>query len=168
MSKSFFKLILALTFLFIFLQPLYASSIKILTLKDGSIIKGKVLQLSNGIYTIATSQFGNVEIPEDNILSIAVPNTNTQKKNSSSQQTQLKNQVQQLQGNILSNPQLIQDIQNMAQDKEIMKILSDQNLINDVMSYDQNKMEKNAKLKELMKNPKIQKMMNRIEQQIGQ
>lgn len=168
MSKSFFKLILAITFSLSFIQPLYASSTKVLTLKDGSVIKGKVLQLSNGTYTIATSQFGNVEIPEDNILSIAVPNTNTKKNNSSSKQAQLKSQVQQLQGSILSNPQLMQNIQNMAQDKDVMRILSDQNVVNDVMSYDQDKLENNAKLQELMKNPKVQQIMNQIGQQIGQ
>ncbi len=167
MSKYLKKFTLAIALSLIFIQPLLAESIKTIKLKDGSILKGQVIQLTNGTYTIKTSQFGEVKIPESNIFSIVSPQAASQQTDLSSSKTQLKNQVQQLQGSLLSDPALMKEIQGMVQNKEIMKILSDQNVVNDVMSYDQNRIENNDKIKSLMNNPDMQRLMNKIGQQMG-
>jgi len=147
----------------------YAQASKIITLIDGSVLKGKVIQLQDNIYTIETTTLGQVDIPESNILSIASPeaaNTQDQQsnENQNTQKAQLQKQAQQMQGNILSNPELMTDIQNIINDEEIQATLSDPKLLNDILSYDQEKIQQNENVQNLMQNPKMLNLMNKIHQ----
>ncbi len=58
--------------------PLYAQAAKVLTLKDGSVIKGEVLRLEDHVYTVETPNLGKVQIPEADILTIAAEQSPTQ------------------------------------------------------------------------------------------
>lgn len=146
----------------------FAQTAKIITLKDGSVLKGKVIQLDNGIYTIETSNLGSINIPEVNILSIASPEATKvqQSESNASEKAQLKNQVQKIQGSILSDPGLMMDIQNIIKDEEVQVLLSNPKLLDDVMSYDQEKIRQNDDVQSLMQNPKIQNLMNKIQQKM--
>ena len=109
----------------------HAQTLKIITLKDGSVLKGKVVQLKDNMYTLETSSLGRINIPESNILSIASPEALSAQdqqsdENRNAQKAQLQNQVQQMQGNILSDPELITDLQNIINDEEIHQKMPDQ------------------------------------------
>jgi len=72
MKKYYSILILTIALLSISTVS-YAETMKIIKLKDGSVLKGKVLQLSDGVYTLETSNLGEVDIEESDILSIISP-----------------------------------------------------------------------------------------------
>ena len=148
-----------------------AQTAKVITLKDGSIIKGKVVRLVNGIYTLETSNLGQINVPESTILSIVLPrvmNSQNQQAIGSTalQKEQLKNQVQQMQGSILSDPELMGDLQDMVKDKEIQAMLSDPKLLSAILSYDPEKLQNNQNVQRLMQNPKIQNLMNKVYQKM--
>jgi hypothetical protein len=141
----------------------FAQTTKVITLKDGSSLKGKVLQLSNGTYTVETSNLGRLNIPESDVLSITpLENDGT----SNQQKTQMKNQVQAIQGSILSDPALMMELQDIVSDEEVQAMLSDPQLLNDVLSYDQQKIQENDNVQDLMQNEKIQNLMKKIYQKM--
>ena len=148
----------------------HAQSSKTITLKDGSIVKGDVVRFQNNIYTIMTAGLGQIDIPDSQIVSIAAPGanpTNSSQPFSSSGNPELKGQVQQMQNSVLSDPKMVGEIQKLMEDKEIMAILSDKNFVNDMMSYDPNRIQANQKTKTLMQNPQIQNLINQINQKMS-
>lgn len=170
MKKYFFIFTLA-SVLLGFTAASFAQTTKTITLKDGSVLKGRVIQLKDDIYTLETSTLGRINIPESKILSIASPQSlgpqhqppNTGK---SLQKAELKNQVQQLQGSILTDPGLMAELQNMLNDENIKAMLSDPKLMSDVLSYDQEKIQQNSNVQRLMQNPKMRDLMNKVHQRI--
>ena len=144
----------------------YAQESKVITLKDGSILKGKVLELTDGIYTLETENLGNITILEANILSIAAPSA-ARPASEENNSTELKKQVEQMQGTIMADEELMMGIQGLTEDEEIKAILSDPNLITDVMSFDQDKIEQNTNIQNLMNNPKMQQLMNQVQQKVA-
>jgi len=96
-------------------------------------------------------------------------NSQTQLSNdgSSVQNAELKSQVQQVQAKILSDPSLMEDIQHILENEEIKTILSDPKLLNDVMSLDQNKIQQNDNVQNLMNNPQMQELINKIQQKMS-
>jgi len=58
------------------------------------------------------------------------------------------------------------ELQNIINDEEIQAMLSDPQLLNDVLSYDPEKIQQNDNAQGLMQNEKIQKLMDKIRQKI--
>ena len=165
MKKYLLTLILTITLVNI--ASAASENLKIITLKSGSTLKGKVLELTDGIYTVETSDLGRMQIPEANIISILSPQTagsqnSTSGGSNNSQKAQIKNQVNQVQGQILSDPGLMMDLQNIFADKEVQNMLSDPKLLDDVLSYDPEKMQQNESVQDLMQNEKMQNLMEKI------
>lgn len=170
MKKYYSILILSLVF-FNVSTVAFPESIKIIKLKDGSTLKGEVLQLSNGVYTLQTSNLGEVKINESDILSITSPellNSLPEKSTlaGDADKAELQKQVQQLQGTILSDKGIMTEIQNILEDENIKALLSDPKLLEDVTSFDQQKIEQNINIQSLMNNPKMKELMKKIQQKI--
>jgi len=146
----------------------YAQPIKVIKLKDGSILQGKVLELKENVYTLETSNLGTVNIPESDVLSISSPELLNPSLDpaSDAKKVELKQKVDQLQGTILADPGLMEEIQNLVNNEEIKAMLSDPKLLNDAMSFDPDKIQQNKNVQDLMKNPQIQNLMNKIQQKI--
>jgi hypothetical protein len=58
------------------------------------------------------------------------------------------------------------EVENLTNDEEIKALLSDPKLLEDALSFDQDKLQQNKTVQDLMKNPKMQDLMNKIQQQI--
>jgi len=154
---------------------LWADSTKIITLKDGSQLAGEITSVQNEVYSVQTKNLGLLQINGANIASITTPSLDTdlpapvfpiQPESSSSDAGQFKNQVQQLQGQFLTNPSFIADIQSITQDKEIMQLLSDPELLGIVSSYNPEKIKNDPKIQQLLQNPKIKKLIEKMQQQV--
>jgi len=147
-----------------------AQTTKIITLKDGSVLKGTVVHMKDGTYTLETSNLGRIDIPESNVLSITSPKTSSAQQQltagKDSSKAQLQDQVQQIQGNIITDPELMTDLQNMLNDESIKSMLSDPKLMDDVLSYDPERIQQNNNVQRLMQNPKMQNLMNKVHQKI--
>ena len=169
--KKYITIIFLFSGLLILTASLNADPLKTITLKDGSTIKGEIVKFENNIYTVETPHLGEVKINDTEIKNINAGEVNpvqpfggqnsgfpTQANNS----PQLMNQVQQMQGSILTDPELMAEIQELMKDPSIMSIISDEKVVDDAKSFDVNRIGSNDKMKELMNNPKFHALMNKI------
>ena len=146
-----------------------AETMKIIKLKDGSVLNGNVLQLNDGVYTFETSNLGEVDIEESDILSITSSELSGSSSGSSTttsdaQKRELQKQVQQMKGTILADEEVLKEIQIMSEDENIRALLSDPQLLKDVTSFDQQKIKQNKSVQDLMNNPKMQELMDKIQE----
>jgi hypothetical protein len=144
---------------------------KTIVLKGGSTLRGEVIQLKDGIYTLEIPELGRMNIPQSHIVSItssgASDSPNSQTDNTAKRtKGQIKSQVNQIQGNILSDPDLMTEIQNIIKDEEIQTMLTDPQLLDDVLSYDPDLMQQNDNVQNLLQNKKMQQLMEKIQQKI--
>lgn len=172
---NFMKQIIFMTLLLIGtslqLTPLVnAQSLRTIQLEDGSIIKGKVVGLQNGQYHIETTNLGVIQIAENKIVSISndTPTTSTISNDEVlNNPNMLKAQVGSLQQTLFSDPNAIMEIQKVFENPELKAILSDPKFVQDIMSYDINKIQGNANTQKLMNNPDIQKLMQQLQGSLG-
>ena len=144
----------------------HAQAAKVITLKDGSVIKGNVLQLTDGIYTLETDNLGKVNVAESEIVSIAAESTPALQATGDTASAALKGQAQEIQTNLLSDPSIMAEIQNIMQDPEIRGVLSDPAFMNAIMSYDPKQIQQSEKTQYLLQNPKFQSLMEKIKKKL--
>ncbi|MBU0468158.1 MAG: hypothetical protein KKD07_08875 [Candidatus Omnitrophica bacterium] len=167
------------TVLTVFLACLLFTSIvhaqtsqKIITLKDGSIIKGTVVSVENQKYIIDTNNLGKIEVADTDIVSIVSPGTGQVPANQNALgnlgglgNLGMSGQMQQMQNSLMSDPNMMAEMQAMLQDEEIMALISDPNIMKDLMSNDPSVIQNNPKIMQLMNNPQmqalVQMMMNK-------
>ena len=142
----------------------HAQSAKIITLKDGSVVKGNVLQLTDGVYTLETDNLGKVTVPESDVMSITSISEGAPAQDTAG--ASLKGQVQEMQTSLLSDPEVMTEIQNIMQDPEIRGVLSDPAFMNAIMSHDPNQIKQNEKTQYLLQNPKFQSLMEKIQKKL--
>ena len=83
--------------------------------------------------------------------------------NMNESQKELKDQVEALQGDILSDEDIMKSIETLLKDEEITKILADKDFMQDILSFDEKKIEANTKMNSLLQNPKMQELIKLIE-----
>lgn len=162
--------LLNVTILFFLLTSLSSAdtSQRKIILKDGSLIIGTVTKMENGVYTVVSEHLGEMQINDQDIANIQSGNDNvlvndTSSNNENTQSSNLKTQVQAMQGTILSDPEMMKDIMGLMDDPEIQTLLTDKAFVSDVTSMDQNKMQNNDKIQALMNNPKMKKLMEKAQ-----
>lgn len=141
-----------------------AQSSKSIQLNDGSTIQGKVVGMSNGVYTIETPSMGTIELTEDKIMNIVDAN---QAAGPMMNNQGLQQQVMQMQQQIFSDPALMAEVQALAQDPEIMQLLSDPALMQAATQMDVNGVGTHPNAQKLMTNPKMQELMEKIANEQG-
>ncbi|MCB9747314.1 MAG: hypothetical protein H6755_02790 [Candidatus Omnitrophica bacterium] len=179
MSKSHS---LTLFLLFTFLSfPAAAQSIKSVTLNDGSILKGEVRELKNGVYTILTENLGTVNIKDTDIASISSqghvaasaqnqPNLNQMNSMFGGMDLggllnnpQIMGQMMSLQQTLMSDPQMMTEIQKLMEDENVMQLISDPNLMMNLLNGDPSQIQNNKQVNELLNNPQIKNLIERIQ-----
>jgi len=149
---------------------------QVFNLKDGSQIKGVLSGVENGVYTVKTPIIGDVHVAANDVASItsstgattapapALPANNT----AAAPATLPSNMDQQMastQQKLMSNPQSMAIIQQIAQDPEISEALRDPAVVQAVMSHDYQAVQSNPKIQALMSNPKMQEFLKQLASQ---
>ncbi|MCA9404972.1 MAG: hypothetical protein KC684_00405 [Candidatus Omnitrophica bacterium] len=156
-----------------------ASPRKVITLTDGSILKGTVLGLSDGNYLLQTDNLGKVEISEEHVDSIQseIAYRAEQQDLDKAAQTQTTSQatgttsgqnpnMEQAINQVMADPTIMNDIQTLMQNEEIMTMLEDPELLNLLMNPDPKEFENNPKIQKLMSNPHMREVINSVQQKI--
>ncbi len=149
-----------------------ASGQQNLTLSDGSVIKGRLIDIEDGVYLIQTEALGELRIPESQVINIssqALPlNPSPLPSNN---QTNFLSQLGlpslnpgSLPLNLLSDPQLMQDMQKLMQDPAMQQILFDPQIQQVLLSQDPEKIQSNPKIQQLLQNPVMQNIIQKIQQ----
>jgi hypothetical protein len=140
---------------------------QVITLKDGSQIKGVLSGIDNGVYTVRTPIIGDVHVAASDVASITnggAPATvsSAALPAASAFNSSLDQQIAAQQKKLMSNPQTMAALQQMAQDPEIIQALSDPALVQAVTSHDYQAVQSNPKIQELMSSPKMQALLQKI------
>lgn len=145
-----------------------AQTVKSIQLSDGSTIQGKIVGMNNGVYTIDTPAMGTIELSEDKVMSIGAPGMASNAGAPAGMNAQgMQQQVMQMQQQIFADPNMMAEIQAMAQDPEIMQLLSDPALMQAATQMDVNGVSNNPNAQRLMQNPKMQELMQKMAAQQG-
>lgn len=148
--------------------PARAQSEKTIILKDGTVLKGSLVELKNNIYTIQTSHLGQVQINESDITSInsgqapAVSNSNLMKLTGGN--SELTGKMQEMQQNIMENPEIMKEITALVSDEEIQILLKDPQLVQDISTMDPARVQDNGKVQALMQNQKFKALIDKLQQ----
>ncbi len=161
---------LLFTFLLVtFLIPNIAhSEQQIITLKDGSQIKGELVGVGNGKYNVQTSTMGKVDVDTAQVVSISSQGVQAQSgvgftSSPSVQGSDDFNQrITETQNKLMNDPQALNQIMEMTKDPELMKLLSDPSITQAAAARDVKALENNPKARELMKDPKVRKLMESL------
>jgi len=153
-------------------QPL-----QVIKLKDGSTIKGRLVDVNNGKYSIETSTMGLVEIPAAEVASISsaagenapwpgqgaetLPPVNQGPSGSIPPQ-----QIQSLQQRLMADPEIKADIQALSEDPEIRQLLGNQDLLDAVFSMDPARMQNDPDFQKILNHPRIQRLIEKITQKL--
>ncbi len=157
------KTILSLALLTALAGPSFAENAKTITLQDGSTIKGNVVSMDNGFYTVETPSMGEVRIADSDIASIAAGEGSDQPEMQSN--IAATPEFQSVQEKVISNPDIMGDIQNLMQDPEIMAVISEPGFIAAVQSGNTTELQSDPRLQRLIENPKIQLLIEKIKAQ---
>ena len=169
MNLSNMKIIFFLFAISVSCTTVFADSNKVITLSDGTKIIGKVVSLKDNVYSIESTQLGTVQIAEDKIVSIAaegapnIPVITSANALPAVDPAQLKQQAQDLQQKFLADEGLMKEIENLMNDEEIKKILSDPDVLNAILSYDPQNIQNNQKINQLMQNPKFKELLDKMQ-----
>ena len=131
-------------------------------LKDGSIIAGEVISLSNGVYTIESNSLGSIKIKKSKIRTIRSKSRQSRNGNSSPMPV-VNNTVQALQDTIMNQPNLMSMIMALQNDPDIQMALQDSKVMNAVMSGNIDALIGNPAFQRILENPRVQAISREIE-----
>jgi hypothetical protein len=157
------KLILSLLLLLTITCPSFAAENKIITLQDGSKVKGTILGMDNGFYVVETPSIGEVRIADSKITSITTSEQPDQPEAPSN--ITATPEFKAVQTQVMNNPAILGDIQKLMDDPEVMSIISDPEFIAAIKSGNPGAVGSNPRLKALSENPKVQALIQKIKSQ---
>jgi hypothetical protein len=166
---------LAILFLALALLPVsnaFAEGEKVITLKDGSRINGRIISLDQGQYVIQSGTLGEVKIGEDNIQSIVAPNmaatADTQpgqdQATGQAMPADYTAKMRDMQSQIMANPDIMKEIATLAEDPQILNLLNDPALLQAAKEGNPQAMQTNPRTQQLMNNPKMQELIRKVQQ----
>ncbi|MDE2027085.1 MAG: hypothetical protein KGK03_03765 [Candidatus Omnitrophica bacterium] len=165
-------------FFIVFFLPAFALADdvqQVITLKDGSQIKGVLSGIQDGVYVVKTPIIGDVHVAAKDVASITngnaaspagLPMGNTGAMAAPAMgASPFDQQLQATQQQLMSNPQNMQLITEMAQDPQIMQALQDPAVMAAINNHDYQALANTPAIKELMTNPHMQELIKQMQQQ---
>ncbi len=153
---------------------------QIFQLQDGSQIKGRLVGVDGDRYLVESVSMGNVSIHAENVISIvnessanAVSPRKFKALSSSgagarpSSDSFSPEEIANMQKTLMTDQDLMSDIQALGQDPAFMELLQDPELMDAIIHHDVEKLRDNPKAQELMQNPKMQAILLKASQKLG-
>lgn len=122
----------------------------VLKLRDGTIIRGKIISKDNGVYQVQTDSLGVLTFSESEVLG---------------DETAADGPAQgfnpdEMKARLTQNPQFMSEVQNLSQDASIIQIVSDKSLLDAIAKRDYQAVANNPNFKKFTSNPAVQKLVN--------
>lgn len=144
-----------LLILFVSSSSLFAEEM-LIKLKDGVVVRGEVVSMRDGIYTIRSKMLGEIAVRGSDVLSMS---------KIEDESGVFPADRQRIERQIMSNPQFMQSVQNIAQDESVLEMLSDPAIKSAIMRQDVEYLQQNKKFKQFMGNPAVQGLVEDISRQ---
>jgi len=136
----------------------FAGEIKEIELKDGSVITGEVLSLSNGVYTIRTASIGTVTVDDAKVRTIRPRGSAP-----SARQSDHAEQARSLEEKMRSDKEVMGMIESLKDDPQFRTIFEDPELVRAIESNDIAALMSNPKFLQLMQNPTVRDIQKKVD-----
>lgn len=149
-------------------SPWLLADDRIIELVDGSRIKGDLVSLQNGKYTVHTESLGTVTLNQSQIVNISSgtsrnadsgtpmnsvkSGTPTKSDSDSNSRTVTKDAVSAIQSTIAADAGLTKDILKLQNDPDMQAVIADPEIMKAVQELDLEWLARNPKIKALMNN----------------
>ena len=144
------KMFLAyLLVIFLFLNHAAFAQEKIIKLKDGVILRGKIISKEGDIYKISNAMLGVLSVKDSDIASIE-------------ETKPAFGDMEAYQQKIINDPRVMESIRSLSSDKEILDMLSDTQLKTAIMNQDVDYLKNNEKFLKFTNNPTVKKIMETV------
>lgn len=142
-------------------QESRAGEVRAIELRDGSIVTGEVVSLTNGKYTIRSGSLGTVLIEESKVHAIR-PVAAAAVANSGALPDNRAGDVRTLQDRMMNDKEIMSKIEALRNDPEFMKILEDPEVMKAVTSGDTSALMANPQFLKLMNNSIVRDIEQRV------
>lgn len=134
---------------------------RVIELTDGSRIRGEIVSMENGSYTIRTGSLGTIKLSSSQIKGItsASQPPATPSDGSSAQGSAIES----LQSRIVNNTELMRRILALQNDPRMQAVLSDPELMQAVQRFDLETLSSSPKIKALMNDPTVKEIQDDVQ-----
>jgi hypothetical protein len=139
----------------------YAAEIKDVELKDGSVITGEVISLSNGIYTIKSDLLGIIKLEDSKVRAIREKSFPTSAI-ASTANSNTAGDAQALQQKMTNDKEIMNLVQSLQNDPEFKKLLEDPKIMNAVNAGDVAALTADPRFMKLLSNPTVQEIQRKV------
>lgn len=156
------KHLVVLVFAMLYWHSSFADN-KTIRLNDGSEIRGDVVSLVGGVYTIRSRSLGILKLSASEIISIQDVKVAPQVPDAGSAQPEAGGAaVEQLTARMMSDTGILTTILSLQNDPDMQAILNDPEIMRAVQSFDLDALGDNPKIKRLMNSTKMREIQKRI------
>lgn len=148
--------------------PVAAADIKTIQLQDGSTLKGEVISLQNGVYTIRTTSLGLLILDAARVISISPGSQDPGSQDTGSQEkiagggildTFMESiELDAIKEQMMRNVDIMATVLELQNDPQLKKVLADPEIMRAVRNMDIEALTSNSEFKRLLDNPKIKKI----------
>jgi hypothetical protein len=143
-----------------------------LFLLDGTTIEGEIISFLNGVYTVDTTDQGQVRIGASKIRKMEMIETAEPPPPapvfSETTDTSMKPQIDKVTATIANNPQMTSQVAALASDPAIQSLMNDPEIVAAVKAGDIKALMSNQKFMELVNNQKIKELSEKVKEQKSQ
>lgn len=129
----------------------------VIELSDGSRVRGEILALENGVYTVQSAHLGRIEIRQQDVRRIDYEDS----AGGATTEAQ-KARIQALQRDLAADGEIFALIQRLQSDPQLQEILADPEIMRAVAAGDLAALSENPKFMQLMNNPNIRAITSKV------
>jgi hypothetical protein len=145
----------------VLLQSAVAGEVRVIELKDGSVITGEVLSLGNGLYTIKSNSLGTITLEESKVRTIRSQSSDKNAGTASPGNAVSSAEVMALEQKMLSNAEVMALIQSLQNDPDFKKALEDPDIMKAVNTGDVAALTANPGFMKLLNNATVKDIQNK-------
>ena len=138
----------------------HAGNVNQIRLSDGSLIQAEIVSFANGVYKLRSESLGTFPLAENRIQSIK-PNKSVQFK---ATDPLVGQQMQRLQLELMSDPQMMGLLSDLQNDPAIKSILQDKELMRAIGQGNLNKVGQDPKIQSLMNSKAVENIIKQHQQ----
>ncbi len=147
-----------LTIVFVFfVNTGFCSELSVIRLHDGNVIKGNVISLKDGVYTIKTSSLGTMKIKDSEVDEIVKAKNKT-----ASAEKDLSTELESVQKTLMDDEGIMELIKSLQSDPIMQRILDNPEVLDAVNSLDLEVLLKNDDFKKLLTNPTVHEINTKV------
>jgi hypothetical protein len=160
--------VLGLSFFLIFMfmvSTVWGNTQSRFELMDGSVIQGKILSFSRGVYRINSDMLGTISLPEEKIQAIKPAHkSGLQAENSRQSGGSTGTQkIDRMQDRMLNDPETVRLIGELQNNPSVQQILQDEELMKAIAEGNLNRLSEDPKIKALMNDQTIGKIIEKTQ-----